>query len=156
VAKGESPAQADSLDEQISSLLESIEAEVTANGPVVQPVEEEVAAPPRPSKTGSSGNSKPAAQGPPARKDAKPAPPRRTPHFAEEATPKRKPVPAPKAVKTQRRPAKPRAQVQPGTRMPPRTRARLLADPATRELAFFVLAGLMIGVAIGVVVALLG
>jgi hypothetical protein len=154
VAKAESPPQADNLDEQISSLLESIEIEVTANGPV--PVQEEVAAPPPPSKTQSNNRSKPATERPPARKRAK-ARPKRKARVPKETAPKRKPAPAPasKAVKAQR-PAKARAQVQPRARTRPRPRGRLFADPATRELAFFVLAGLMIGVAIGVLVALSG
>ena len=153
MAKPESPPQADSLDEQISSLLQSIEADVSANGPA--PVQEEVAAPPpTPSTTNSKNRSKPTPERPPARKQAT-ARPRRRARVPKEAAPKRKPAAAPKAVKAQRRPAaKPRAQLQQRART--RRRGRLFADQATRELAFFVLAGLMIGVAIGVLVALSG
>jgi hypothetical protein len=154
VAKAESPPEADSLDEQISSLLESIEVDVTANGPAAPPVQEEVQ-PPRPGKTRPTDRSKPASARPPARQQA--APSRRKARVAKEAALKRKPGPAPKAVNAQRRPAaKPRAHVQPRPRTRPRTRSRLFADPATRELAVFVIAGLMIGVAIGVLVALSG
>jgi hypothetical protein len=154
VAKPESPQLADSLDEQISSLLESIEAAVTANGPA--PVQEEVAAPPPPSKTNAKNRSKPTPERPPARKQAKARPWRRA-RVPKEAAPKRKAAAAPKAVKAQRRPAaKPRAQLQQRASTRTRPRGRLFADPATRELAFFVLAGLMMGVAIGVLVALSG
>jgi hypothetical protein len=140
VAKPESPQLADSLDEQISSLLESIEAD----------------APPPPSKTNAKNRSKPTPERPPARKQAKARPWRRA-RVPKEAAPKRKAAAAPKAVKAQRRPAaKPRAQLQQRARTRPRPRGRLFADPATRELAFFVLAGLMMGVAIGVLVALSG
>jgi hypothetical protein len=153
VAKPESPPQADSLDEQISSLLESIEVDVTANGPA--PVQEEVAAPPPPSKTNSKNRSKPTPERPPARKQAK-ALPRRRARVPKEAAPKRKPAAAPKAVKAKRRPAAKALAQQQRARTRPRRRGRLFSDPATRELAFFVLAGLMIGVAIGVLVALSG
>jgi hypothetical protein len=155
VAKAETSPGAESLDEQISSLLESIEVDVSANGPV--PVEEEVAAPPRPSKNGSTDRSKPSAERPPARRQGKAAPPRRKARVAKEAASKRGPAAAPKAVTAQRRPAAtPRARVQRQPRTRSRTHSQFFADPATRELAFFVLAGLMIGVAIGVLVALSG
>jgi outer membrane biosynthesis protein TonB len=147
-----------SLDEQISSLLESIEVEVAENGSSAPPVQEEVPAPP-PSKPRPVERAKPAPVPKPARKQAKAAPPRRKARPAvKEAPRKRKPAPARKAVANQR-PARTRvraarAQSRTGTR--PRPRGPLFADPAMRELAFFVLAGLMIGAAIGVLIALSG
>lgn len=104
------------LDEQISSLMESIELEVEAK-----------AAPP----------------------------PRKAQPAAKEARRKRRPA-ARSAVGSQQ-PARTRvraARAQPGHRTRSRRRGPLVADPAIRELAFFVLAGLMIGVAIGVLIAL--
>jgi hypothetical protein len=153
-------ADVDNLDEQISSLLESIEGEVAENGSSPPPVQEEVPALP-PSKPRPVERAKPApAPAPkPARKQAKAASPRRKARPAvTEAPRKRKPAPVRKAV-TNQRPARTRvraARAQPGARTRPRPRGPLFADPATRELAFFVLAGLMIGVAIGVLIALSG
>ena len=149
-------ADVDRLDEQISTLLESIEIEARENGSAAPPVQEEAPAPPASSR--QRERAKPAPARPPARKQAKAAPPRRKARpGVEVGTPKRKPAPAPKGV-TAERPAatRVRAQAPPRARTRPRARRGLLADPATRELAFFVLAGLMIGVAIGALIALSG
>jgi outer membrane biosynthesis protein TonB len=149
----------DGLDEQISSLLESIEVEAAENGSSsASPVPEEVPAAP-PTKPRPVERGKPAPAPKPARKQAKVAPPRREARPAVKETPrKRKPAPAGKTDANQR-PARTRvraARSQSRARARPRPRGPLFADPAMRELAFFVLAGLMIGAAIGVLIALSG
>jgi hypothetical protein len=161
-ARGELMAKApdiDSLDDQISSLLESIEVEVRENGSSAPPVQEEEVPAPVPSKPRPVERAKPAPAPKPTRKQAKAAPPRRKARpAAPEAPRKRKPASARKALANQR-PARTRVraartQSRAGTR--PRPRGPMFADPAMRELAFFVLAGLMIGAAIGVLIALSG
>jgi hypothetical protein len=156
VAKAESPPTADSLDEQISSLLESIEVDGKETPSPEPPVQEELPARPRRSPARPSNGSKSTPVRPPARKQAKKAPARRKEApVAKEAAPRRKPPPARRAVQTRPRP-RAKAHAQPRARVRPHERRRLFADPATRELAFFVIAGLMIGAAVGVLFALAG
>jgi len=169
VAKAESPPKADSLDEQISSLLESIEVDgKEANSPErpvqeeaparprrERPVQEEAPARPRRSLSRLSNGSKLTPAPPPARKKA-PARRKASP-VAKEAAPRRKPPPARRAVETRPRPrAKARAHAPPRDGARPYERRQLFADPARRELAFFVIAGLVIGVVVGVLFALAG
>jgi hypothetical protein len=91
----------------------------------------------------------------PASRRRAPAPAQDRP-VVEEAAPKRKPAPR-KAVAGERHAAtRVRGQAPPRARKRLRPRGSLFAEPATRELAFFVLAGLMIGAAIGALVALSG
>jgi hypothetical protein len=156
VAKAESPPRADSLDEQISSLLESIEVDGKETHSPERLVQEEFPARRRRSLRRPSNGSKSTPAPTPARKQAKKAPARRkAAPVAKEAAPRRKPPPARSAVKTRPRPrAKAHAHAPPRARARPRARRQLFADPATRELAFFVIAGLMIGAFVGVLFAL--
>lgn len=171
MAKAESPPKADSLDEQISSLLESIEVDGKESPSPEPPVQEEAPARPRRSLPRLSNGSKSTPAPPPARTQAKatPAPPlvrkrakkaparRKAAPVAKEAAPRRKPPPARKAVQTRPRPrAKARAHAPRRAGVRPPERRALFADPATRELAFFVIAGLMIGAFVGVLFALAG
>lgn len=197
-----SPVKVDSLDEQITSLLESVvvereetdslerpepplEEEVPARPePPVQeeisvrpepPVEEEVRvrprrSPPRPIEPPRQiERTKPSPAPPRARKRAKAAPARRksprgakeaparrkAPQVAKEAAPRAKSPPVPQVVKAQRPPPAKARAVAPARRRG-RPREPFLADPAKRELAFFVIAGLVFGALIGLLVALAG
>jgi uncharacterized membrane protein len=155
VAKAETPPKADSLDEQISALLESIEVDGKGNHSPEQPVQEEAPARPRRSLRRASNGSKSTPARPPARKKAKKAPARHkaAPVAKKAAPPRRKPPPARRAVRTRPR-AQAHSQAPARARRP--ARRQLFADPATRELAFFVIAGLMIGAFVGVLFALAG
>jgi hypothetical protein len=157
VAKAESPPKAESLDEQISSLLESVEV----NGKETEAHEHLVHEPPAPaprrrSLRRSRDDSKSTPASPPARKQAKKAPARRKARSAaKQAPPRRKAPPARKVAKTRQRPQA-RAHAKAAPRSRPRAPRQFFADPATRELAFFVIAGLMIGALVGVLFALAG
>jgi hypothetical protein len=154
VAKAETPPKADSLDEQISALLESIEVDGKQNHSPERPVQDEARARPRRSLRRRSNRSKSTPARPPARKKAKKAPARRkAAPVAKKAAPRRKPAPARRAVRTRPR-AQAHAQAPARARRP--ARRQLFADPATRELAFFVIAGLMIGAFVGILFALAG
>jgi hypothetical protein len=170
VAKAESPPKADSLDEQISSLLESIEVDGKETPSPEPPLREEGPARPRRSLPRPSNGSK-STPAPPARTQANatPVPPparkraekasarRKAAPVAKEAAPRRKPPPARRAVQTRPRPrAKAHAHAPPRAGVRRHERHKLFADPATRELAFFVIAGLMIGAVVGVLFALAG
>lgn len=172
MAKAESPPKADSLDEQISSLLESIEVDGKKGHSPERRVQEEFPARRRPERSVQeefparrprsvprpSNGSKSTPASPPAGKRAKKAPARRkAAPVAKKAAPRRKPPRARRTVETRPRPrAKAHAHAPPRDRARPRGRGQLFADPATRELAFFVIAGLVIGVVVGVLSALAG
>jgi type IV secretory pathway VirB10-like protein len=148
----------DGLDEQISSLLESIKLEVEENGSAAPPEQKEVPAPAqRTPRTAERAEPAPAPE--PARKQAKVASPRRKARRAVKEAPRKRKAARARTVDSSQRPARTRvraARAKSGARTRPRSRGPLFADPATRELAFFVLAGLMIGAAIGVLIAVAG
>jgi hypothetical protein len=129
--------EAEGLDDQISSLIESVEVDAkgTNSAPSAQ---REVLARHR------------------ARSIVAPRPARKR---ARKPTARIKlpPVPPPNAVQPDRPlPTNPRAQARP--RPYPANRPRAdglsLANPATRELAFFVFADLILGAVVGVLIAL--
>jgi hypothetical protein len=143
----------DDLDVQISSLLEGLEADERA-APIDPPRPVKEAEPPwRPAREAAPPRrrrsprrqlegSKPTTSRPVVRTQAK------------EALVDRKPPTAVKALETRHTAAK--ARVLAPSRAPTRARRPFLADPATRELAYFVLAGLLIGAFVGLLVALSG
>ena len=146
MSEARSLARADSLDEQISSLLESIELDVRAAEAARRPVREadpprwtarEAAQPRRkrrPLKASASTASRPLVR-----------------KHSQEAVLDREPPTVAKALKTRpRHAAKARGLSQ------PRTRGPLLADAASLELAFFLGAALIVGAGVGLLVGLFG
>jgi hypothetical protein len=151
--EAEKPGSVDDLDAQISSLLESLEADVRAAAIDAPGLVKEAAPPRRPAREAAPprrrrrprrhfAGSKPTTSRPVVRKQTK------------EAVVDGKPPTFVKAVQTRRTAAK--ARVLAPHRAPTRARRPFLADPATRELAYFILAGLLIGAFVGLVVALSG
>lgn len=160
MARAGVPPKVDSLDEQISSLLESVAVELPqADDPEPEPRAEEAkeaetqglaaAHPgPRPKPEATTParargavhngtNEAPARRTP--RHAAKPAPPKRTSPRAEI---RRRPVVGRRPVET--RPGRHRTRV----------RRLLVGDPEAREPAYFMIAGVLFGVMIGVLIAL--
>jgi hypothetical protein len=148
VSEARSLARADSLDEQISSLLESIELDVRAAAEAPRrPVREadpprwtarEAAQPRRkrrPLKASASTASRPLVR-----------------KHSQEAALDREPPTVAKALKT-----RPRHAAKARGLSPPRTRGPLLADAAASlELAFFLGAALIVGAGVGLLVGLFG